>query len=166
MPRFAVTAALASVLLAAALTRAADDRDRARTFFILKVVDALDLPDDKALQLRGILRRVDERRVELVQKRESLQAKLRAALEAKPRDPTLLAQLVAEGNAVDGELATLPERSFTDAQKLLTVEQQAKLMLLRRELQGEVHQAMRRRLATPRPRRESSTTTTHPTPSR
>ena len=40
-------------------------RDRARTFLMLRMVEALDLHDDKALELRNILRRTDERRAAL-----------------------------------------------------------------------------------------------------
>jgi len=165
-----------AVLALAAVAVAADDRDRehdrdrdrgrdrARTFFVLKVVDALDLPDDKALALRGILRHADERRAQLVQQREAVQSKLRAALDAKPRDPAVLTPLVTEANDLDRQIATVPEDSFAEAQKILTVEQQAKLLLLRRELQGEVRQAMKRRLATPPHRAGTTPPSTSPAP--
>lgn len=127
---------------------AAEDtgRDRARTFLMLRMVEALDLHDDKALELRNILRRTDERRAALLTEREALHGKLRQALEHTPHDDAELARLVEDGVRLDRELATLPEHSFTEAQKLLTTEQEAKLLLLRRDLQGQVHQAMRKRL--------------------
>jgi len=43
-------------------------------------------------------------------------------------------------------MAAVAEDSFAEAQKILTLEQQPKLLLLRRELQGQVRDAMRRRL--------------------
>lgn len=147
-----VTCWLAAVVVltlgAAAAGRAAEEpgRDRARTFLMLRMVEALDLKDDKALELRNILRRTDDRRSELLAQRETLQGKLRLAIEHTPRDEAAVAALVEEGVRLDRELATLPERSFAEAQKILTVEQQGKLLLLRRDLQGQVHQAMRRRL--------------------
>src|SRR5262249_23574904 len=55
-------------------------------------------------------------------------------------------KLVEQTNAVDRDLAAVAEDSFGEAQKILTVEQQAKLLLVRRELQGQVREAMRRRL--------------------
>jgi Spy/CpxP family protein refolding chaperone len=121
-------------------------QDRARTYLMMRLVDGLNLPDDKALALRAIFRKADERRVELTAKRQALDKKLRAVLARPDKDSAELAHLVAETNDVDRELASVAEDSFAEAQKSLTVEQQAKLLLLRRELQGQVREAMRRRL--------------------
>jgi Spy/CpxP family protein refolding chaperone len=121
-------------------------QDRARTYLMMRLVDGLNLPDDKALALRAIFRKADERRVALTAKRQALDKKLRAVLARPDKDSAELAHLVAETNDVDRELASVAEDSFAEAQKSLTVEQQAKLLLLRRELQGQVREAMRRRL--------------------
>ena len=135
------------VLLAATLgaTSAPPARDRAHTYLMLRVVDALDLTDDKALQMRDILRRADARRLTLTSQRDTLDAKLRTALNTTPVDSAALSQLVADTHNVQSQLASLPEATFDEAQKILTVEQQAKLLLFRRDLQGEVRQAIRRR---------------------
>jgi hypothetical protein len=109
-------------------------------------VDALDLPDDKALALRAIFRKADERRMALLATRQGLDKQLRVALARPEKDPAELARLVGETNSVDRDLAAVAEDSFAEAQKILSVEQQAKLLLLRRELQGQVRDAMRRRL--------------------
>ena len=147
------TIALACLLACATLAPAADPpppgRDRAHTFLMLRVVDALNLSDEKALQMRDILHRADEHRLELTKKRDALDAKLRSALAQTPLDTTALATLVGEAHAVQRELATAPEHTFVEAQKILTVEQQAKFLLFRRDLQGEVRQALRRRATTP-----------------
>ena len=113
---------------------------------MMRLVDALDLPDDKALALRAIFRKADERRIELVAKRQSIDKELRAALSRSDKDQAQLAKLVEEASTVDRDLASVAEDSFRDAQRDLTVEQQAKLVLLRRELQGQVREAVRRRL--------------------
>ena len=148
----ALLACLLVTTAVAAATDATPGRDRARTYLMLRVVDALDLSDEKALQMREILRRADDRRLELTQKRDTLDSKLRAALAAKPAlDAASLGQLVADAHTVQRELATLPEHTFMESQKILSVEQQAKLLLFRRDLQGEVRQAMRRRGTTPPP---------------
>ena len=148
-----VSALLACMLVTTAVAAATEPtpgRDRARTYLMLRVVDALDLSDEKALQMREILRRADDRRIDLTKKRDVLDSKLRAALAAKPPvDAPALGQLVADAHTVQRELAQLPEHTFSEAQKILTVEQQAKLLLFRRDLQGEVRQAIRRRGATP-----------------
>lgn len=121
-------------------------RDRATTYLTMRLVDGLNLPADKALALRAIFRKADERRIELTTRRQALDKKLRTILARPDKDPAELAHLVAETNDVDRELASIAEDSFVEAQKGLTVEQQAKLLLLRRELQGQVREAMRRRL--------------------
>jgi uncharacterized membrane protein len=121
-------------------------QDRARTYLMMRLVDGLNLPDDKALALRAIFRKADERRLGLTARRQALDKKLRAVLARPDKDAAELAHLVAETNDVDRELASVAEDSFAEAQKSLTVEQQAKLLLLRRELQGQVREAMRRRL--------------------
>jgi len=113
---------------------------------MMRLVDALDLPDDKALALRAIFRKADERRIELVAKRQAIDKELRAALSRPDKDQVQLAKLVEEASTVDRDLASVAEDSFRDAQTDLTVEQQARLVLLRRELQGQVREAVRRRL--------------------
>ena len=123
-------------------------RDKARTYLVLRVVDALDLSDEKALQMRDILRRADDKRLDLTSKRDALDSKLRSALAQTPVDAAALGQLVADAHAVQREMAALPAHTFDEAKQILTVEQQAKLLLFRRDLQGEVRQALRRR-ATP-----------------
>ena len=142
--------ALVCCLALSTLAASADTppgRDRARTYLMLRVVDALDLSDEKALQMRDILRRADDRRLDLTQQRDGLEAKLRGALAQKPVDTAALGSLVGESHAVQRELAALPERTFGEAQRILTVEQQAKLLLFRRDLQGEIRQAIRGRAA-------------------
>ena len=140
---------MALALLAAARVQAASAapaQDRARTYLMMRLVDALDLPDDKALALRAIFRKADERRVALVAKRQSIDKQLRAALSRPDKDQAELEKLVTEATTVDRDLASVAEDSFREAQQGLTVEQQAKLLLLRRELQGQVREAVRRRL--------------------
>ncbi len=140
---------MALALLAAATVRAASPapaQDRARTYLMMRLVDALDLPDDKALALRAIFRKADERRVELIAKRQSIDKQLRAALSRPDKDQAELTKLVAEATSVDRDLASVAEDSFREAQQGLSVEQQAKLVLLRRELQGQVRDAVRHRL--------------------
>ena len=88
-------------LLAGAATHAASPvpaQDRARTYLMMRLVDALDLPDDKALALRAIFRKADERRIELVAKRQSIDKDLRAALSRPDKDQAQLAKLVEEAS--------------------------------------------------------------------
>src|SRR5262249_31987861 len=113
---------------------------------MMRLVDALDLPDDKALALRAIFRKADERRVELVAKRQSIDKELRAALSHPEKDQAQLAKLVEEASTIDRDLASVAADSFRDPETVRAVAQQARLVLRRRELQGQVREAVRRRL--------------------
>jgi hypothetical protein len=116
-------------------------RERARTFLVLRIVEALNLNEQDALKVSSTIRQSDERRQQLIQQRQALEERLRAALAKKPADAADLAKLVGEGNDLDQKIALVPEESFRELQKVLTVEQQAKLLLFRRELQGEIRRA-------------------------
>ncbi|MFQ5666571.1 MAG: hypothetical protein ACE5I7_09085 [Candidatus Binatia bacterium] len=120
-------------------------RERARTFLVLRIVDALGLNDEDALKVSRVIRHSDVRRQGLIKQRHLLEDELRAALGHQPPDTAHLGKLVSEGNAIDRKLALIPEDTFHELQKTLSVAQQARLLLLRRELQGEIRRAMRAR---------------------
>lgn len=120
-------------------------RERARTFLVLRIVDALNLNDQDAIKVSAIVRQSDERRQQLVKQRQGLEDQLRTALAKKPADPAELSKLVSDGNDIDQKIALVPEDTFHEMQKVLTVEQQAKLILFRRQLQGEIRRAMQGR---------------------
>ncbi len=120
------------------------ERDRARAFLVVRIADALKLSDADALKVSAVIRRSDDRRLALVKQRDSFESALRSALEKTPADPSELTRLIREGNELDQQLAFVPEETFRELQAVLTVEQQAKLLLFRRELQGEVRDALQR----------------------
>ncbi len=132
-------------LRAAAQPPEDSERDRARAFLVVRIADALHLSDADALKVSAVIRRSDERRLALVKQREGFESALRSALAKMPADPAELTKLISEGNELDQKLALVPEETFRELQTILTVEQQAKLLLFRRELQGEVRTAMERR---------------------
>jgi Spy/CpxP family protein refolding chaperone len=120
-------------------------RDRARMFLVLRIADALNLSEQDALKVSTVIRESDEHRGDLVQQRQTLEQELREALAKQPPDAATLTKLINQGNDIDQKLALVPEDSFHNLQKILTVEQQAKLMLFRRELQGEIRRAVQGR---------------------
>jgi hypothetical protein len=120
-------------------------RDRMRTFLVLRISDALNLPEEKALQVSKVLRDAEEKRRDLNMQRSEVERNLRSALEQQKPDPAAIAKLVAQANELDGQIAMIPENSFRQVQGLLTVEQQARLVLLRPELQAQVRRNVERR---------------------
>lgn len=126
---------------------AAVRRERMRTFLVLRIADALHLPDDKALQISKILRDAEDRRQTLVAQRREVEHGLQSALDGQGKtDPAALGKLVAQANDIDNQIALIPEASFRQVQDLLTVDQQARLVLLRPELQNQIRQNVERRL--------------------
>lgn len=117
-------------------------RERARMFLVLRIADALKLNDADALKVSNVIRQSDEHRQELVKQRQALEDKLREASAKQPQDPAELTKLISQGNEIDQKLALVPEDSFHELQKILTVDQQARLMLFRRQLQGEIRGAL------------------------
>ena len=130
-------------------------RERARTFLVVHIAEALKLNDQEALKVSQVVRESDQRREQLTHQRQTLETQLHKALDRKAGDAEL-APLVAAANDLDQKIAMVPEETFSQLQKTLTVEQQARLVLFRRELQSEVRRAMQRRLGktqrqTPKP---------------
>ena len=121
-------------------------RANMRTFLVLRISEALDLPEDKALQISRILRDAEDKRRDLVGQRRAVERTLRSALEAKTVDPGAASTLIAQANELDSQIAMIPENSFRQVQGLLTVEQQARLVLLRPELQSQIRRNVERRL--------------------
>lgn len=138
-------ATLAVPLLARAQS-ATPNRDRARTFLVLRLAEQLDLSDEKALQISAIMRRSDDRRRELKDQRDQIEKQVTAALAHTPPDEAALSKLIAQANDVDHQLSLLPETAYLEIQKTLTVPQQAKLVLFRPELQRQIRGALRQRL--------------------
>jgi len=152
--RIMIMAALAALLPAFVWAQPPEPhRGRARTFLVLRLAEVLNLPDEKALKVSSILRGVEKQRRDLRRRRNDVEEKLRAALEKAPPEAGKLKDLVAEANRIDREHALLPEKSFLEVQKILTPQQQAKLILFRPDLEKEIRGAVRRRLEMRRPLR-------------
>ena len=149
----ACTILLATALLVPTLAAAQSetperdrDHDRARTFLVLRLAEQLDLSDEKALQISAVMRRSEDRRKDLKSQREQIEKQLTAALEHNPPDEAAMTKLIAQANDVDHQLSQLPETTYLEIQKDLTLPQQAKLVLFRPQLQRQIRGAIRKRL--------------------
>jgi Spy/CpxP family protein refolding chaperone len=108
-----------------------------RLFLVLRMADALGLSDEKALAVSRILKQGDEKRDELRKKRMDLEKQIRGAL-AKPKpDSAALSPLVDQAVELHKQHEQIADDSFTALKKVLTVEEQAKLVLLRSRLRRE-----------------------------
>jgi Spy/CpxP family protein refolding chaperone len=111
--------------------------DGPRLFLVLRMADALDLSDEKALAVSRVLKQADEKRDELRQKRSDLEDRIREALKKSKPDEAALAKLIDQSSELHQQQERVAEDSFTALKKVLTVEQQARLVLLRSSLRHE-----------------------------
>jgi len=117
--------------------------DGPRLFLVLRMADALDLSDEKALEVSRLLKQADEKRDELRRQRFELEDKIRGALRQSKPDEATLAKLVDQAAELHKQQERVAEDSFIALKKVLTVEQQAKLVLLRTRLRHEFGPHMR-----------------------
>ena len=131
---------------AAAQTGGPHRYDRARTFLVLRISEALDLSDEQALHVSRIVRKADTARRDLKARRAELEDRLRDALRDPKPDEANINPLIAQVNEVDEQLALVPENAFRRIQDILQPQEQAQLILLRPEIQSQVRSSVQRRL--------------------
>jgi Spy/CpxP family protein refolding chaperone len=112
---------------------------RARLFLVLRMAEELDLTDEKALEVNRLLEQAEPRREEVHNKRRELNDRIRELLDKPQRDDAELAKLVDQAIDLDRQQVQALQDSFNSLKKVLTVEQQAKLVLLRAKMYGEAH---------------------------
>jgi hypothetical protein len=121
-------------------------RDRARTFLVVRIAEALQLSDEEALKVSGMMRAAEDRRKALLGERQEVERQLSTVLDKGERDAPALTKLVDQANGIDDKLALIPEQTMREVQKLLTPEKQARLVLFRPELRSEIQRGVRQRL--------------------
>ena len=119
--------------------------DRMQTFLVLRLAEELDLSTEKALEISKIIDRARERRNDLRTQGDLLVKEIRAELRRRPRDEARLEELIARGDELYRKVANVYNESFLEAQEILTVEQQAKLIVFRHDMLTKLRREMRRR---------------------
>lgn len=134
-----IPARLLALALALPLIAAADSpRDpphdhlpgKGRLFLVLRMADELDLSDEKALAVSHLIEQAQGKREDLRNTRRDLDRQIREGLAQQKPDQAALAKLVDQAAELDRRQARANEESFTALKKVLTIEQQAKLVLL------------------------------------
>jgi hypothetical protein len=133
-----------------------DRRERARTFLVVHLASALKLTDAAALRAGTVIQRADERRLQLQQQALVVERKIGEALKRRAPEADLAA-LIAEGSDLNRQISLLPDDTFRELQRDLTVEQQAQLLLLQRELQQQLRRDVTERLGKARQPHQVST---------
>ena len=110
---------------------------RMRLYLVLRMADRLGLSDEKALAVDHVLMQMGEKREALRDQRSDLEKQIRQALDQAKPDDAALAKLVERAMDLHKQQGKLAEESFAALKKILTVEEQAKLVLLRSEMHRE-----------------------------
>jgi len=119
---------------------------RAPMLVVLRIAEALQLSDEQTVKLAGEFRRTAQQRRTMLAEKTALEAKLEAQLARKPVDDAALSSLTEQLVAVDRGISQLPNELWTSIQPVLTVEQRARLVLLRGKMKKQVDgERMRRR---------------------
>ena len=108
-----------------------DHHSKGRLFLVMRMVDELGLSDEKALAVSAALKQAEEKREELGNKRRELAKQIRESLDAKKPDDAALGKLIDQSIELDRQHAKAKEDSFASVRKILTVQEQAKLVLMR-----------------------------------
>jgi hypothetical protein len=109
---------------------------RGRLLLVLRMADELGLSDEKALAVSRALKEAETKREEIHAKRRELEKQIRQALAQNP-DDAALGKLIDQAVDLDRQRAKAMENSFTSLKKILTVQEQAKLVLMRMEMHHE-----------------------------
>jgi uncharacterized membrane protein len=113
-----------------------DFGSRGRLLLVLRMADELGLSDEKALAVSRVLKDAEAKRDELHAKRRELEKQIRDAL-AQKKDDAALGKLIDQAVDLDRQRAKEMEDSFTSLKKILTVQEQAKLVLMRMGMHHE-----------------------------
>jgi hypothetical protein len=120
---------------------------RARMFLVLRLSESLRLNDEQTLRVAAVFRSIQERRRDLIDERARIETKLESELAKKPPSQESLSSLTAEAHEIDRKVALLPDQAFEEVGKDLTVEQRARLVLLKGQLRNQLQNERARRAA-------------------
>jgi Spy/CpxP family protein refolding chaperone len=104
--------------------------ERMRALRAWKIVDALKLDEATSAKLFPILARYDDREMAVATERHEVVRDLRAAAEAPQPDDTRIMATLTRLTAVRNKQRAIEDDRIKDVRKVLTLQQQAKLVLL------------------------------------
>jgi Spy/CpxP family protein refolding chaperone len=111
---------------------------RGRLFLVLRIADALNLSDEKTLAVNHVLQQAEEKRHALREQRMAVNKQIHDALGQSKPDEAALTKLIDQAIDLDHQQQRAGEDAFNSLKKILTVPEQAKLVLLRSKLRHEV----------------------------
>jgi hypothetical protein len=119
---------------------------KGRLLLVLRLSEALHLDDAQTIRVASIFRGVQEKRQKLFEERKQTASRIEAELGKQPPDEATLTTLTAQAQEIDRKLALLPGQAFDEVGKDLSVEQRARLVVLKQRLRAQVTREQERRL--------------------
>ncbi|MDQ7829549.1 MAG: periplasmic heavy metal sensor [Armatimonadota bacterium] len=104
---------------------------------IWRLVDELDLTEAQIARIFPRIKTLKEIRLQLGRQALILREELRALLRQRPRDEAAIRAKVAELDALRREIETRRERVLREIRAALTVEQQARFVLIQERFEAE-----------------------------
>jgi Spy/CpxP family protein refolding chaperone len=104
---------------------------------VWRLVDELDLTEQQIARLFPRIKQLKELRLELGRRKRALEVELRQALAQRPPDQETIKIKVAQLQALRAEVGQRRQRILRQIQTILTVEQQARFVLIAERFEAE-----------------------------
>jgi hypothetical protein len=117
-------------------------RERVRSLILLRVSNELELTDSQTKQLGAILDKYHQQRREAWQQIQKLTPQLRSALNSN--NDHEIKKLIQEIQNKKNQKDQLDHAMFSEVQKMLTLHQQAKYILVMEEIRKQIWEMKRR----------------------
>jgi len=129
--------------------------DRLRLMRMWKLTEYLNLDEETSAKLFPILNRYDDQRLALNEERVGQLKEIKAELDKETPDEKKLGQLLTKAEELRLKMEKINQDEWNELKKVLSVKQQAKMLLFYRNFDRELYRMMRERKIVHQPSRNS-----------
>lgn len=127
--------------------------DTVRLMRMWKLTEYLNLDEETSVKLFPILNRYDDQRLALNEERVGVLKDIKTELDKEAPDEKKLGELVAKAEELHLKMEKINQDERNELKKVLSVKQQAKLLLFYRNFDYELYRMMRERKTIHKPTR-------------
>lgn len=127
--------------------------DRLRLMKMWKLTEYLKLDEETGAKLFPILNRYDDQRLALNEERVGILKEIKAEFDKDTPDEKKLGELVAKADELRLKMEKINQDERNELKKVLSVQQQAKMLLFYRNFDQELYRMMRERKTIHKPTR-------------
>lgn len=124
-------------------------RERMRAMVVWRLTEALSLDEASAQRFFPVLNRFEERLQPLRQSQAELMRRIRAEVDSRHADPTILGRAIDELLSNRVTIQALELERLREARKVLTPVQQARLVMVMPQIEREMRRHVRRAMNLP-----------------